>query len=139
VNPPQLFPLPNPAQFASALAPAFPDLATVMVPAAGAGDQDQYGAPHGPTERVYTILPDHQDLQCAVAPEGGTTAAASKERRTVDFVQEWNLFEIILNGYYPLITQVCQIVVDSKTYEIQGVNWDVYKILTHVHCRVLTL
>jgi hypothetical protein len=139
VNPPQLFPLPNPADFAVAVGASFPGLCTIQAPLDGSGDQDAYGAPHGPSERTYATLTGHEDLACAVAPEGGTTASASKERRTAEYTQEWNLFEIILNGYYPLIKQTHQAVVDGKTYEIQGVNSDVYKILTHLHCRTLDL
>lgn len=139
MNPPQLFPLPSPTAFATAIGSAFPDLCTIQEPLPGLSDQDAYGAPHSAAVRTYTPLAGHQDLPCAVAPEGGTTAAASKERRTTEYTQEWNLFEIILNGYFPDIKQVHQAVVNGVTYEIQGVNADVYKILTHLHCRTIDL
>jgi hypothetical protein len=139
VNPPQLFPLPNPADFALAIGSAFPDLCTINEPQAGSADQDQYGVPHGPALRVYTPLVDHVDIQCAVAPEGGTKPSSSKEKRTVEFTQEWDLFDIQLNGYYPLIKKTHQAVVAGVTYEIQGINSDVYKVITHLHCRLLSL
>ena len=145
MNPPQLFPLPNPQDFAAAIGPAFPYLCTIKAPLDGSGDQDQYGAPHGPAERQYVNLAGHESIQCSSAPEGGTTATSSKEKRSVEFTQDVDLFEVVLNGYYPLIKKTHQAEVtdpntsEVSTYEVQGVNWDVYKILTHLHCRTLTI
>ena len=76
-------------------------------------------------------LAEHVDLNCRIAPEGGSEQRAQIQ---VYAIHQWR---VALNGYYPTIIETMRAVVDGVTYEIEQVVHDGNDKMTRLSVRTL--
>jgi hypothetical protein len=94
-------------------------------------------SPSGGEVNTWADLKDHVNIPCVISSKSKVDGSPQKiQRKDGSYVYE--LYKVMLKGYYPSITHEDQVVSDGKTYEILSIVSDSEKVMTTLQCAIIS-